>query len=101
MAAEAVEGVAGRGPDAGMQHILFNRAPGQGMHQAVPATLGRRQFEDVLAIFPHQPAVQTGNPCGGDGVWVGRASGRNYWSACLGNWANIMPGIHKAQNRAS
>ena len=44
------------------QYILFNRAPGQGMNQHVPETLGRKQFEEVLAQFPNRPEarVQTG-----------------------------------------
>jgi hypothetical protein len=44
------------------QYILFNRAPGQGMHQAVPESLGRKQFDEVLARFPNRLAsrVQTG-----------------------------------------
>lgn len=31
------------------QYILFNRAPGQGMYQATPESLGRKQFDEVLA----------------------------------------------------
>lgn len=44
------------------QYILFNRAPGQGMYQGSPGTLGRDQFEEVLAEFPNQPEqrIQTG-----------------------------------------
>lgn len=44
------------------QYILFNRAPGQGMNQVVPESLGRKQVEDVLAQFPNRPGsrVQTG-----------------------------------------
>lgn len=44
------------------QYILFNRAPGQGMNQALPETLARRQFEEVLALFPNRPTarIQTG-----------------------------------------
>ena len=44
------------------QYLLFNRAPGQGMYQGSPESLGRRQFEEVLARFPNRPAarVQTG-----------------------------------------
>lgn len=45
------------------QYILVNRAPGQGMNQLVPESLGRNQFEEVLARLPNQPAgsrVQTG-----------------------------------------
>jgi hypothetical protein len=47
---------------ADTQYVLFNRAPGQGMYQGAPETLGRRQFEEVLARFPNRPAarVQTG-----------------------------------------
>lgn len=49
-------------PGSNVQYILVNRAPGQGMYQAVPATLGRKQFEEVLARFPNRPSarVQTG-----------------------------------------
>jgi hypothetical protein len=44
------------------QYIVFNRAPGQGMTQFVPETLGRQQFAEVLARFPNRPAspIQTG-----------------------------------------
>lgn len=44
------------------QYILFNRAPGQGMFQGNPASLGRAQFEEVLARFPNRPhaRVRTG-----------------------------------------
>jgi len=44
------------------QYVLFNRAPGQGMHQGRPETLGRRQFAEVLAVFPNRPGtpLQTG-----------------------------------------
>ncbi len=44
------------------QYILFCRAPGQGMYQGTPETLGRKQFEEVLAHFPNQPEArrQTG-----------------------------------------
>ena len=44
------------------QYILFNRAPGQGMYQGRPETLGRRQFDEVLAEFPNRPGapIQTG-----------------------------------------
>ena len=44
------------------QYILFNRAPGQGMSQLVPESLGRTHFEEVLARFPNQPTsrIQTG-----------------------------------------
>ncbi len=44
------------------QYLLFNRAPGQGMNQSIPATLGRQQFADVLAHFPNRPTarIQTG-----------------------------------------
>jgi hypothetical protein len=44
------------------QYVLFNRAPGQGMYQGRPESLGREQFEEVLARFPHRPhaPVQTG-----------------------------------------
>ena len=45
-----------------IQYILFNRAPGQGMYQGIPETLGRKQFEEILAHFPNRPAarIQTG-----------------------------------------
>src|SRR5208337_2864538 len=48
--------------DSNTQYILFNRAPGQGMNQGVPETLGRIQFEEVLARFPNRPGsrIQTG-----------------------------------------
>jgi len=48
--------------DAPSQYIVFNRAPGQGMQQGAPETLGCRQFEEVLAKFPNRPAlrIQTG-----------------------------------------
>ncbi len=51
-----------RRPASDTQYILFNRAPGQGMYQGSPQTLGRKQFEEVLAHFPNRPAarVQTG-----------------------------------------
>jgi hypothetical protein len=44
------------------QYILFNRAPGQGMYQAIPDSLGRKQFEEVLARFPNRgnSHIQTG-----------------------------------------
>ncbi len=44
------------------QYILVNRAPGQGMNQAAPDSLGREQFEEVLAQFPNHPSarIQTG-----------------------------------------
>ena len=45
-----------------VQYIVFNRAPGQGMYQGVPETLGRKQFDEVLAHFPNRAdaRVQTG-----------------------------------------
>ena len=43
---------AGSLPGADIQYVRFNRAPGQGMNQAVPETLGRKQFEEVLVPFP-------------------------------------------------
>ncbi len=50
--------------DAGnaVQYIVFNRAPGQGMHQGVPASLNTERFNEVLAHFPNRPElrVQTG-----------------------------------------
>lgn len=44
------------------QYIVFNRAPGQGMYQGTPASLGRKGFDEVLAQFPNAPGkrVQTG-----------------------------------------
>ncbi len=47
---------------AGTQYILVNRAPGQGMYQGAPETLGRQQFEEVLTKIPNHPEarVQTG-----------------------------------------
>jgi hypothetical protein len=45
-----------------VRYILFNRAPGQGMNQHTPESLGVRQFQEVLARFPNRPEarVQTG-----------------------------------------
>jgi len=44
-----------------IQYIVFNRAPGQGMYQGQPESLGRAAFDDVLAQFPNDPnkRVQT------------------------------------------
>lgn len=44
------------------QYILVNRAPGQGMNQHVPETLGRKSFEEVLTHLPNRPGarIQTG-----------------------------------------
>jgi len=44
------------------QYIVFNRAPGRGMYQGVPDTLGRKQFEEVLTRVPNRPGsrIQTG-----------------------------------------
>ena len=58
----AALGLAATSAGAVTQYILFNRAPGQGMNQARPETLGRAQFEEVLARFPNRPSapVQTG-----------------------------------------
>ncbi len=44
-----------------VQYILVNRAPGQ-VYQGNPETLGRKQFEELLAVFPNRPSsrVQTG-----------------------------------------
>jgi hypothetical protein len=52
----------GRGALEKTQYIVFNRAPGRGMTQFDPETLGHRQFEEVLARFPNRPtaAIQTG-----------------------------------------
>jgi hypothetical protein len=43
------------------QYIVFNRAPGQGMYQGQPESLGRKAFDEVLAQFPNAPGkrVQT------------------------------------------
>lgn len=41
------------------QYILFNRAPGQGMNQAVPESLGRKQFEELLDRFPNRSGGRT------------------------------------------
>jgi hypothetical protein len=35
------------------QYIVFNRAPGQGMYQGEPETLGRKAFDEVLSQFPN------------------------------------------------
>jgi len=45
-----------------IQYILFNRAPGQGMVQGDPSTLGQSQFEEILTEFPNRPEqrIQTG-----------------------------------------
>lgn len=44
------------------QFILLNRAPGQGMNQAVPSSLGPQNFTEILEHFPNHPdaTVQTG-----------------------------------------
>lgn len=49
-------------PGPPSQYILFNRAPGQGMYQGKPESLGRQHFEEVLTHFPNRPAarIQTG-----------------------------------------
>lgn len=60
--AVAVQGTEA-GPRAGdTQYILFNRAPGQGMYQGVPDSLGPKQINDVRARFPNRPnsRIQTG-----------------------------------------
>lgn len=43
------------------RYIVFNRAPGQGMDQARPESLGRAAFDEVLTRFPNLPdnRVQT------------------------------------------
>lgn len=43
------------------QYIVFNRAPGQGVYQGEPESLGRKAFDEVLAEFPNHPKkrVQT------------------------------------------
>jgi len=40
-----------------VQYIVFNRAPGQGMYQGQPESLGRKAFEEVLAQFPNVPDI--------------------------------------------
>lgn len=49
-------------PGTSTQYILFNRAPGQGMYQGNPSSLGTNQFADVLTHFPNRPGsrIQTG-----------------------------------------
>lgn len=37
------------------QYIVFNRAPGQGMYQGQPESLGKKTFDEVLAQFPNTP----------------------------------------------
>jgi hypothetical protein len=37
------------------QYIVFNRAPGQGMYQGEPDSLGKKAFDEVLAHFPNAP----------------------------------------------
>ena len=44
----------GEATGSSSQYVLFNRAPGQGMNQHVPESLGRKQFDEVLARFPHR-----------------------------------------------
>ena len=44
--------------DEPVQYIVFNRAPGQGMYQGQPESLGRKAFEEVLAQFPNAPNKQ-------------------------------------------
>lgn len=48
--------------DEPTQSIVFNRAPGQGMYQGQPDSLGMKAFEEVLAKFPNAPdnRVRTG-----------------------------------------
>ena len=52
----------GSGSAEPAQFIVFNRAPGQGMNQSVPETLGIKQFEEVSARFPNRPGsrIKTG-----------------------------------------
>lgn len=49
-------------PGTSTQYILFNRAPGQGMNQRIPDSLGRKQFDEILAQFPNRSnaRIQTG-----------------------------------------
>lgn len=44
------------------QYILLNRAPGQGMYQGQPDTLGQTRFTEVLSALPNRPdaRIQTG-----------------------------------------
>ncbi len=62
MSVAVMVGLVGAAVGAETQYILFNRAPGQGMNQSRAETLGRAQFEEILARFPNRPAatVQTG-----------------------------------------
>lgn len=46
---------AGSGFAPPIHYIVFNRAPGQGMYQGEPESLGRRAFDEVLAQFPSAP----------------------------------------------
>ena len=43
---------------ASVQYIVFNRAPGQGMYQGEPESLGRKAFDEVLAQFPNDPNIR-------------------------------------------
>jgi hypothetical protein len=54
---------ASSGKSNATQFILFNRAPGQGMNQFAPDTLGRKQFEEVLAHFPNQRGARKPGEC--------------------------------------
>ncbi len=47
---------------APVQYIVFNRAPGQGMYQGEPESLGRKAFDEVLTRFPNHAdsRIQTG-----------------------------------------
>jgi hypothetical protein len=49
-------------PSKPTQYIIFNRAPGRGMNQADPESLGQPQFEEILQQFPNRPGspIQTG-----------------------------------------
>ena len=44
------------------RNTSFSAAPGQGMNQQVPETLGRSNFEEILAQLPNAPSarIQTG-----------------------------------------
>jgi hypothetical protein len=58
----ACRSVVREGQLAASQYILLNRAPGQGMYQGRPESLGRAQFEEILSALPNCPGgrIQTG-----------------------------------------
>ncbi len=45
-----------------VQYLVFNRAPGEGMHQGRPESLGPASFLEILDRFPNRPnaSLQTG-----------------------------------------